>query len=94
MRAKVKILKIKTGSFNVFISPRDAEEWKLHPNDLVKIESGKRSIYASVAIGDFIEDGEVGLSQDILSSYQFSEGEVVSITPSGTPESVKYIKRR
>ncbi|AEC51101.1 thymidine phosphorylase [Pyrococcus sp. NA2] len=94
MRARVSILGVRTGHFTVFINPKDAEKWKLHPNDLVKIESGKRSIYGSVVIGDFIEEGSIGLSQDILESYQFSEGETVFISPSGTPESVRYIKKK
>ncbi|MFA4645921.1 AMP phosphorylase [Pyrococcus kukulkanii] len=94
MRAKVRILGVKTGGFTIFINPKDAQEWKIHPNDLIRIESGKKSIYGSAAISDFVEAGEIGLSKDILESHQFSEGETVALSPAGTPESVRYIKKK
>lgn len=94
MRGKIKILDIETGNLAIFINPEDAEQWRIHPNDLVKIESGKRYIYGSAFIGNIVEKGEIGISKDVLSIHQFSNGEIVSLSPAGTPESVKYIKKK
>ncbi|MDK2869678.1 MAG: phosphorylase [Pyrococcus sp.] len=94
MRGKIKILDIEAGNLAIFINPEDAKQWRIHPTDLVKIESGKRSIYGSAFIGNIVEKGEIGISKDVLSIYQFSSGEIVSLIPAGTPESVKYIKKK
>ncbi|AEH24173.1 AMP phosphorylase [Pyrococcus yayanosii] len=94
MRARTRLLDVNTGNFTVFINPEDAKEGRLHPEDLVKIETGKRTVYGTVAIGDFVGRGEIGISQDILEVQPFSEGEAVVVVPAGTPESVRYIRKK
>jgi len=94
MKAKVRILDIETGKFLVFISEKDAKNAKLHPGDLVKVETAKRTIYGDIGISKTINPGEIGVTKDVLRSYTFSEGEVVNLVPSGTPESVRYIRRK
>lgn len=94
MKAKVRILDIETGKFLVFISEKDAKNAKLHPGDLVKVETAKRTIYGDIGISKTINPGEIGVTKDVLRSYTFSEGEVVNLIPSGTPESVRYIRRK
>ncbi len=94
MRAKVKLLDVYSGRYSVFLNPKDAEEGKLHPDDLVRIESGKKTVYGSVVISDLVGKGEVGLSSDVLQLHSFSDGESVLIFPTETPESVRYIKKK
>jgi len=94
MKAKVKILDMFSGRYSVFINPEEAKIARLHPDDLVKIEAGKKSVYGSVVVSNLVEKGEVGLSRDILELHSFSEGEVVTLLPAGIPESVRYIKKK
>ncbi|WP_456368357.1 AMP phosphorylase [Thermococcus sp.] len=94
MKAKVRILDVISGRYMVLINEEDAKEAKLHPDDLVKIETGKKAVYGSVAISNIIGRGEVGISRDILELHNLSDGEIVEVIPSGTPESVRYIKKK
>ena len=94
MRAKVKILDIETGRFMVVINEEDAKRAKLHPEDLIKIETAKRTIYGDVVISNMVQPGEIGVTRDIMSTYAFSEGEMVNVVPAGTPESVRYVKKK
>jgi AMP phosphorylase len=94
MRAKVKILDVETGRFMVVINEEDAKKAKLHPEDLIKIETAKRTIYGDVVISNMVQSGEIGVTKDIMRAYTFSEGEIVNIVPAGTPESVRYIKKK
>ncbi|MDV3103153.1 AMP phosphorylase [Thermococcus waiotapuensis] len=94
MRATVKIVDAYTDRYSIFIHPEDAKAAKLHPDDLVKIEYGKRSIYGSLVISSFVQPGEVGVSRDVLQLHNLSDGEVVEVVPAGTPESVRYIKKK
>ena len=94
MKAKVRILDIETGRFLVFISEEDAKNAKLHPEDLIKVETAKRTIYGDVVISNMVKPGEIGVTKDILRAYSFSDGELVNIVPGGTPESVRYIKKK
>ncbi|AMQ18126.1 AMP phosphorylase [Thermococcus peptonophilus] len=94
MKAKIRILDMFSGRYTVLINEEDAKEAKLHPDDLVKIEAGKKAVYGSVALSNLVEKGEVGISRDILDLHNFSEGETVSVIPAGTPESVRYIKKK
>lgn len=94
MRAKVRILDFYSGRYSVLINEEDAKEAKLHPDDLVKLEAGKKTVYGSVVISNLVERGEVGVSRDVLELHSFSEGETVGVIPAGTPESVRYIKKK
>ncbi len=94
MRARVKLLDVYSGRFSIVISEKDAEKARLHPEDLIKLETGKKTIYGDVVISSMVEEGEIGISRDILRVHNFSEGEVVTILPAGTPESVRYIKKK
>ncbi|MBO8174448.1 MAG: AMP phosphorylase [Thermococcus sp.] len=94
MKAKIRILDVYTGRFVVVINEKDAKKVKLHPEDLVKIESGKKTVYGDVVISNMVEEGEIGLSKDILQVHSFSQGEIVNIAPAGTPESIRYIKKK
>jgi len=94
MRAKVRLLDLYSGRYAVFLNPEDAEEVKLHPDDLVRLESGKKTMYGSVIISTLVDRGEVGLSRDVLKLHNFSDGESVLVFPTGTPESVRYIKKK
>ncbi|WP_042701815.1 hypothetical protein [Thermococcus sp. PK] len=75
MRAKVKILDVETGRFMVVINEEDAKKAKLHPEDLIKIETAKRTIYGDVVISNMVQSGEIGVTKDIMRAYTFSEGE-------------------
>ncbi|EHR77749.1 thymidine phosphorylase [Thermococcus litoralis DSM 5473] len=94
MRAKVKILDVETGRFMVVINEEDAKKAKLHPEDLIKIETAKRTIYGDVVISNMVQPGEIGVTKDIMRAYSFSEGEMVNVVPAGTPESVRYVKKK
>ncbi|WP_297065844.1 AMP phosphorylase [Thermococcus sp.] len=94
MRAKVRILDFYSGRYSVLINEEDAREAKLHPDDLVKLEAGKKTVYGSVVISNLVGKGEVGVSRDVLELHSFSEGETVAVIPAGTPESVRYIKKK
>ncbi len=94
MRARVKILDVFSGRYSVFISEEEAKKAKLHPDDLVKVESGKKTIYGSLVISNLVGQGEIGVSKDVLQLHSLSDGEVVTVTPVGTPESVRYIKKK
>jgi AMP phosphorylase len=95
MRMKTKLLDVHSSRFLVFINEKDARETKLHPNDLVKIETGKKTLYGEVVIDNAnIQPGEIGLSKDFLTVHNFSQGEIINIVPAGTPESVRYIKKK
>ncbi|MCA6212731.1 AMP phosphorylase [Thermococcus bergensis] len=94
MRAKVKILDVETGRFMVVINEEDAKKAKLHPEDLIKIETAKRTIYGDVVISNMVQPGEIGIIKDIMGTYSFSEGEMVNVVPAGTPESVRYVKKK
>ncbi|NJE25118.1 AMP phosphorylase [Thermococcus sp. MV5] len=94
MRAKVRTLDIETGRFLVFINEEDAKNAKLHPEDLIKVETAKRTIYGNVVISSMVKPGEIGVTKDMLRAYSFSDGELVNIVPGGTPESVRYIKKK
>ena len=94
MKAKVRILDMYSGRYSVFINEKEAKKAKLHPDDLVKIEAGKKTVYGSVVVSNLVKEGEIGISKDILGLHSFSEGEVVTVIPSGTPESVRYIKKK
>ncbi len=96
MKARVRILDVYSGRYTVFINENDAKNAKLHPDDLVRIEAGKKTVYGSVAISGGVvgEGGEIGVSRDVLGLHNFSEGEIVNVMPSGIPESVRYIKKK
>jgi len=94
MRAKVRLLDVHSGRYAVFISENDARTVKLRPDDLVKLEAGKKTVYGSVVISGEMAPGEIGISRDILQLHNFSEGEVVTLLPTGTPESVRYVKKK
>ncbi|ASI98976.1 AMP phosphorylase [Thermococcus celer] len=94
MKARVRILDVYSGRYTVFINENDAKNAKLHPDDLVRIEAGKKTVYGSVAISGVVGEGEIGVSRDVLGLHNFSEGEIVNVMPSGIPESVRYIKKK
>jgi AMP phosphorylase len=94
MKAKVRILDVYSGRYSVFINAEEAEKAKLHPDDLVKIESGKKTVFGSLVISDLVGPEEVGVSRDVLQLHNLAEGEVVSVSPAGIPESVRYIKKK
>lgn len=94
MKAKVRILDMYSGRYSVFINEKEAKKAKLHPDDLVKLETGKKTVYGSVTISNLVKEGEIGISKDVLQLHNFSEGEVVTVLPSGAPESVRYIKKK
>ncbi len=94
MKAKIRILDMFSGRYTVLINEEDAKEAKLHPDDLVKIEAGKKAVYGSVALSNLVEKGEVGISRDILDLHNFSEGETVSVIPAGTPPRASATSRR
>ncbi|ASJ11017.1 thymidine phosphorylase [Thermococcus sp. P6] len=94
MKAKVRLLNVYSGRYSVFINEEEARKARLHPDDLVRIETGKKMVYGSVVISNLVESNEVGLSRDILQFHSFSEGEIVNVAPGGTPESVRYIKKK
>nr|WP_206206010.1 AMP phosphorylase [Thermococcus sp. JdF3] len=94
VKVKVRILDVYSGRYSVFINEKEAMKAKLHPDDLVKLEAGKKTVYGSVVISSLVKEGEIGISRDVLQLHSFSEGEVVTVIPSGTPESVRYIKKK
>ncbi|WP_461865807.1 AMP phosphorylase [Thermococcus sp.] len=94
MKAKVKLLDVYSGKFSIVINEKDAQKARLHPEDLIKLETGKKTIYGDVVISNMVDEGEIGISRDILRVHNFSEGEIVTIVPAGTPESVRYIKKK
>ncbi len=94
MKAKVKLLDVYSGRFSIVINEKDAQKARLHPEDLIKLETGKKTIYGDVVISNMVDEGEIGISKDILRVHNFSEGEIVTILPAGTPESVRYIKKK
>ncbi|WP_456393949.1 AMP phosphorylase [Thermococcus sp.] len=94
MRARVKLLDVYSGRFSIVINEKDAQKARLHPEDLIKLETGKKTIYGDVVISSMVKEGEIGISRDILRVHNFSEGEMVTILPAGTPESVRYIKKK
>ncbi|GAB6101443.1 AMP phosphorylase [Thermococcus atlanticus] len=94
MRARVKLLDVYSGRFSIVINEKDAQKARLHPEDLIKLETGKKTIYGDVVISNMVKEGEIGISRDILRVHNFSEGEMVTILPAGTPESVRYIKKK
>lgn len=94
MKARVKLLDVYSGRFSIVINEKDAQKARLHPEDLIKLETGKKTIYGDVVISSMVKEGEIGISRDILRVHNFSEGEMVTILPAGTPESVRYIKKK
>ncbi|ANF21898.1 AMP phosphorylase [Thermococcus piezophilus] len=94
MKVKVRILDMYSGRYSIFINEKEAKKAKLHPDDLVKLEAGKKTVYGSVVISNLIKEGEIGVSKDILQLHNFSDGEIVTVVPGGTPESVRYIKKK
>ncbi|NJF25405.1 AMP phosphorylase [Thermococcus sp. Bubb.Bath] len=94
MKAKVRILDVYSGRYSVFINAEEAKKAKLHPDDLVKIESGKKTVFGSLVISDLVGPGDVGVSRDVLQLHNLAEGEIVGVFPAGIPESVRYIKKK
>ncbi|WP_456365850.1 AMP phosphorylase [Thermococcus sp.] len=94
MKAKVRILDVYSGRYSVFINEEEARKAKLHPDDLVRIESGKKVAYGSLVVSNLVKPGEVGISRDMLDLHNLSEGESVLLLPGGQPESVRYIKKK
>lgn len=94
MKAKIRILDMFSGRYTVLINEEDAKEAKLHPDDLVKIEAGKKAVYGSVALSNLVGKGEVGISRDVLDLHNFSEGETVSVIPAGTQRASATSRRR
>jgi len=94
MKFRSRFLEIDPGRPIVFINEEDAKRIKCRPTDLIKLEVGTKTVYGEVAIDNInIKPGEIGLTGEFLRA-NISQGEPVNVLPAGTPESVRYIKKK
>ena len=93
---KVKKLDIGAGGeFDIIIHEKDSEKIGINEGEMVEMCWRDQVIYASAKQSTTeVEEGEVGLFEEIWVANQIRNGEMVSIALLETPKSMEYIKKK
>lgn len=92
---KARVIDISVGKRVVLINDADARAMGLRPGDRVKISHGDQLAIAIIETGKtLINQGEVGLFNDVNVQLKASSGEIIHIEQAKTPESTAYIRKK
>jgi len=98
MKLKVKHLDIKTGgALVVVLNEKDAKLMDLHPLDRIKLKKkGKEEtvVLDITSSKKIVEEGYIGILEDVRDSLRLKRNEVISIIPARKPLSIEYIKKK
>ncbi len=95
MKLKAKNLRWLAGRPVVIFSPETAKGLNVHVNERVGIVYRKRKIYAVVDIfSNMLNDGEVGLSEEILSFVPIKNKAIVEVFPADSFLGGQIIKKK
>ncbi|MFC2163117.1 AMP phosphorylase [Candidatus Altiarchaeota archaeon] len=101
MKTKVRLYELETGKPIVVLNDEDMKEMGLHIGDRVKITCGDEKVCADnriTAIIDasttLVEEGEIGIFEEVKTALNVKTGDVVEIKPAGRPKSIESIKKK
>src|SRR3989338_8460066 len=95
MKLKIKSLNLVAGRPIVFINKNDAETLNVHVGERVVISKNNKKIIAIVDIvKGMIENGQVGVSQEIIKNLKTKSHETVDVGLTLIPKSIKIILKK
>lgn len=95
-KLKAKIIDVETGGMP-FISVNEAfaKRNDLHKMDRVTVKTMKGSVSAALETSEtMIQEGEVGIFEDIWRKFGVKTGDMIEIEPIGKPDSIKFIRKK
>ena len=91
---KVKLLGIPVGRF-VILNREDAERLGFRPHDRVEVHAHGRLAVAIVAASQkFVSPMEIGVSEELAEDLHLRDGDTVTLTLAGMPDSLSYIRKK
>jgi len=91
---KVKLLGIPVGRF-VILNREDAERLGFRPHDRVEVHAHGRLAVAIVAASQkFVSPMEIGVSEELAEDLHLRDGDTVTLTLAGMPNSLSYIRKK
>ncbi|PIZ52046.1 AMP phosphorylase [Candidatus Woesearchaeota archaeon CG_4_10_14_0_2_um_filter_33_13] len=98
MKFKVKDMDIATGGILIVIlNHNDATKLDLHSGDRILVKAKKSSITCILDISESdvaVPEGKIGLFEEVLDRLGIHEGNLVEVSFTGKPESVKHIREK
>ncbi len=98
MKFKVKDMDISSGGILIAVlNISDAQDLDLHSGDRIILKHKKREITAILDISESdkaVPSGKIGLFEEVLDKLKVKSNSEVTISFSGKPESVKYIRSK
>jgi len=96
IKLKVKKVSITAGKLIVVLNPKDAAELSVVPNDRIELTtSSGKSVVCIIDVSDsFIQQGAIGLFEEVSNVLKVKEGSVVSVKFVSTLESLEFIKKK
>ncbi len=93
---RAKKLDIETGHpWIVVIHKSDADRYGLRAGDEININWQKKQGEAAVDITEtLVKAGQIGLFEDVINEYKIQESQLLELTLSGRPASVKAIQKK
>lgn len=82
------------GSLVVTLNKKTAEKLDLFPGDRVKVSTDEDHVVAVSDVSKTLDGEEIGVLAEVGERLNLDEGELVSVEPEETPESVRYIKKK
>ncbi|MBS3780999.1 MAG: AMP phosphorylase [Candidatus Thermoplasmatota archaeon] len=95
MELKAKKIDIEARDQLVILNSADAEDIGLRSQDRVNVNHGENTCTTIVETSkSLVEKGDIGLVENVMEFLEVEEGSIVTIKPTGKPESVEHIKEK
>ncbi len=98
MKLKVRNIGISAGgTLIVILNREDASLLDLHSLDRIKIKKGSRTetvVIDTCSNCDVVPRGSIAVFEEVQKLMQLKNGDALWITPSGTPLSIEFIKKK
>ncbi|MEF8832193.1 MAG: AMP phosphorylase [Candidatus Thermoplasmatota archaeon] len=95
MELKVKSIDIDSRDQMVILNSSDADEIGLRSQDRVSVNHDENTSTAVVETSkSLVEKGDIGLVEKVMEGLDVDEDSIITVNPTGRPESVEHIKEK
>ncbi|MFQ6136965.1 MAG: AMP phosphorylase [Candidatus Hydrothermarchaeales archaeon] len=92
---KAKIIDIVEGRLEVILNEEEMKDLGIHPKDRVQVSTDHKTCVVIVdASTEFIKEGEIGVSSEVVRLLGIKEGDEISVVLTEKPKSIEYIKKK
>jgi AMP phosphorylase len=94
-RLKARIFDIEEGRLEVILNDEDAKDLGIHPRDRIEVFAEHKKVVAIVnTTKTVVGVGEIGVLAEVSKACDIKGGDLVSVTPTGKPKSIEYIRKK